>query len=169
MTTQNTAVEAQTFISSTNLLNEWIGHRRLTRKVIEAFPEDQFFTYSIGGMRPFAIMVKELIDVSVPGIEGIVTDKWNTGSSWEHSYPEDQRTKAHVLNLWDKGTEAIIELFPQISEERFLETIMAFGQFEGTVYSTVLYFIDNEVHHRAQGYVYLRSLGVEPPAFWDRN
>ncbi|RXK83904.1 DinB family protein [Filimonas effusa] len=169
MTTQNTAVEAQSFISSADLLNEWIGHRRLTRKAIEAFPEDQFFTYSIGGMRPFAIMVKELIDVSVPGIEGIVTDKWNTDSSWEHSYPEEQRTKAHVLALWDKGTETIIERFPQISEERFRETIMAFGQFEGTVYSTVLYFIDNEVHHRAQGYVYLRSLGIEPPAFWDRN
>jgi uncharacterized damage-inducible protein DinB len=29
-------------------------------------------------------------------------------------------------------------------------------------------FIDNEVHHRGQGYVYLRALGVEPPPFWER-
>jgi uncharacterized damage-inducible protein DinB len=29
--------------------------------------------------------------------------------------------------------------------------------------------IDNEVHHRAQGYVYLRALGLEPPHFWERD
>lgn len=169
MTTQNTAVETQSFISSADLLNEWIGHRRLTRKVIEAFPEDQFFTYSIGGMRPFAEMVKELIDIGAPGIKGLVEDKWDTDHSWDHSFSEDEKTKAHVLDLWDKGTEAIIELFPRLTEERFRETVMSFGQYEGTAYSSVLYFIDNEIHHRAQGYVYLRSLGVEPPAFWDRN
>ncbi|MGZ5248500.1 MAG: DinB family protein [Flavitalea sp.] len=32
----------------------------------------------------------------------------------------------------------------------------------------MFYFIDNEIHHRGQGYVYLRSLGIEPPFFWDR-
>ena len=29
--------------------------------------------------------------------------------------------------------------------------------------------IDNETHHRGQGYVYLRALGIEPPQFWERN
>jgi uncharacterized damage-inducible protein DinB len=24
------------------------------------------------------------------------------------------------------------------------------------------------VHHRGQGYVYLRALGIEPPPFWER-
>ncbi|NLG08337.1 MAG: damage-inducible protein DinB, partial [Deinococcales bacterium] len=37
-----------------------------------------------------------------------------------------------------------------------------------TVLSLVQYAIDNEIHHRAQGYVYLRALGVEPPPFWER-
>ena len=36
------------------LLDHWQGHRRVTRRVIEAFPEDALFNYSIGGMRPFA-------------------------------------------------------------------------------------------------------------------
>jgi uncharacterized damage-inducible protein DinB len=31
-----------------------------------------------------------------------------------------------------------------------------------------MYFLDNEIHHRGQGYVYLRELGVEPPAFYQR-
>jgi uncharacterized damage-inducible protein DinB len=29
--------------------------------------------------------------------------------------------------------------------------------------------IDNEIHHRGQGYVYLRALGIEPPGFYDRE
>jgi uncharacterized damage-inducible protein DinB len=34
--------------------------------------------------------------------------------------------------------------------------------------ATLLYFLDNEIHHRAQGFVYLRELGIEPPAFYRR-
>jgi uncharacterized damage-inducible protein DinB len=29
--------------------------------------------------------------------------------------------------------------------------------------------IDNEIHHRGQGYVYLRALGIEPPPFCERG
>jgi uncharacterized damage-inducible protein DinB len=33
----------------------------------------------------------------------------------------------------------------------------------------LLYVVDNEIHHRAQGYVYLRALGIEPPLFHVRT
>jgi uncharacterized damage-inducible protein DinB len=36
------------------------------------------------------------------------------------------------------------------------------------VYDAILYAIDNEIHHRAQGYVYLRALDLEPPPFYER-
>jgi len=52
--------------------------------------------------------------------------------------------------------------------ERFHEEIVAFGMYPGSVWSTVFYFRDNEIHHRAQMYVYLRALGIEPPAFYER-
>lgn len=45
----------------------------------------------------------------------------------------------------------------------------AFGQYEDVGRNRFLYVIDNEIHHRGQGYVYLRALGVEPPAFWERE
>ena len=45
----------------------------------------------------------------------------------------------------------------------------AFGEYEGVLHGVLLYWIDNEIHHRGQGYVYLRSLGIEPPAFYDRG
>ena len=147
------------------LLDHWQGHRRLTRRLIEAFPEDKLFSYSVGGMRPFAQLAIEMIRMAGPGLNGIVSRKW------EHF--DDKKgaptTKEGLLKLWDETTEEINTLWPQIEPGRFQEIDVAFGQWEGPVYWTLFYFIDNEIHHRGQGYVYLRTLGIEPPPFWDRN
>ena len=43
-----------TFLTTAEFLEHWQGHRNLTRKVIEAFPEKELFEFSIGGMRSFA-------------------------------------------------------------------------------------------------------------------
>ena len=150
------------------LLDHWQGQRRLTRKVIMAFPEDALLNYSIGGMRPFSEMVAELIGLAHHGMNGIVSGKWQSleGQS-HHGVPEKAMNKKDLLTMWDELTEHIDELWPQISNERFNEVDKAFGMYEGENYSTLFYFVDNEIHHRAQGYVFLRSLGIEPPPFWD--
>jgi uncharacterized damage-inducible protein DinB len=163
---ETTATEKKiiSVITSGELLEHWQGHRGLTRKVIEVFPEKEFFEYSIGSMRPFAAMVKELLAIAAPGIREIAggeTEKLN-----EHI--EEADSKANILALWDKATAEINSYWSELSDERFHDTILAFGQYEGTVWSSIFYFIDNEIHHRAQGYVYLRSLGIEPPPFWER-
>lgn len=151
------------------LLEHWQGHRRTTRRVIEAFPEDKLFTYAIGGMRPFSELAMEMIHMAAPGIRGVATGRWQSFgdlSGFSSSVPQ---TKHELLSLWDKVTEEIDSVWPQIPPHRFQQIEAAFGQYEGPLYATLLYFIDNEIHHRGQGYVYLRSLGIEPPAFWDRN
>ena len=151
-------------------LGYWQGHRRLTRKVIVAFPEDKFYTYSVGGMRPFAEMVMEVIGLTAPGIHGIATGEWKTDRKPAlNSYTRAPETKQKVLDLWDWVTEQIDTLWPQISPDRFQKIDVAFGQYEGPVHFIAMYLVDNEIHHRSQAYVYLRSLGIEPPAFWDRN
>jgi len=45
----------------------------------------------------------------------------------------------------------------------------AFGQWTMPSYDLMLYVVDNEIHHRGQGYVYLRALGIEPHPFYDRS
>jgi hypothetical protein len=40
-------------LSADALRQHWQGHRRLTRRVLDAFPEDRIFTFSLGGMRSF--------------------------------------------------------------------------------------------------------------------
>lgn len=164
MDTATTKKQTASVITSTELLNHWQGHRRLTRRLIEAFPEKEFFEYSIGGMRPFAGMVQELLAIAVPGIREIVGGEAEELN--EHIDKAD--SKANILALWDEATAEINNYWSQIPEEKFHENIRTFGQYEGTVWSSIFYFIDNEIHHRAQGYVFLRSLGIEPPHFWER-
>ena len=163
-TDQLTATTQSTIITSEALLEHWQGHRHLTRKMIEVFPEDKLFTYSIGGMRPFADLIYEFLGMAVPGITGIATGKWQ---QWADA--KKVTTKKDLLSLWDQATEDINRIWPAIPPHRFQETDKAFGQWEGTGYFFIFYWIDNEIHHRGQAYVYLRSLGIEPPAFWDRS
>lgn len=150
-------------ITPEGLLAHWQGHRRLTRKLIEAFPEDQFTSFAIGGMRTFAQLAMELLLMDAPMISGVVTGEWKTG--WDRP----TLGKAELLKEWDEATAEMERFWPQIPLERFQETVVAFGQYEGKVVDSFLYVIDNQVHHRGQGYVYLRALGVEPPAFYLRD
>ena len=168
MEKQGTLANPNTVMSSAQLIEHWQGHRSLTRKMITAYPEDQLFTYSIGGMRPFAELVLEMIDLAGGGIIGIATGKWQTMDEMSHVNGAKPATKEDLLKQWDEVTEKINSCGSQIPPSRFQEVEMAFGVYEGPVYSTLLYFIDNEIHHRGQGYVYLRSLGVTPPPFWER-
>jgi uncharacterized damage-inducible protein DinB len=152
-------------ISSQDLLKHWQGHRALTRRVIEIFPEKDFFEFSVAGMRTFAKLTDELLAIASPALKGIVNREilpFTEGSS------QNLTTKAQYLEKWDQSTKEINENWEKLSVEDFNETFNLFGQYEFPIIHNILYFIDNEVHHRGQGYVYLRALGIEPPFFWER-
>jgi hypothetical protein len=156
--------QSPSVLNSRELLEHWQGHRRLTRRVIEAFPEDKLFNFSIGSMRPCAEMVKEFLKMTEPIAHGVATGEWTAFGADLGAV----RTKAELLRLWDKATEDLNAIWPTIPAHRFAEVDKAFGQWENPGIITILYGIDNEIHHRGQGYVYLRALGIEPPAFWER-
>lgn len=151
-------------ISKENLLIHWQGHRTLTRRVIEAFPEKEFFEFSIGGMRPFSKLTAELLSIAAPALKGIV----NRDTQPYSEEIGELTTKAQFLQKWDEDTEEINTYWKQLSEEDFSEKFNLFGQYEFPIIDNILYFIDNEIHHRGQGYVYLRALNIEPPLFWER-
>ena len=159
-----TAPQTQTVLNSQALLDHWQGHRRLTRRVIEAFPEDKLFTFSVGSMRPFGEIVKEFLKMTEPIAHGVGTGEWREFSGDLNSVS----TKAALLRLWDQTTEKLNAIWPTIPAKRFAEVDKAFGQWENSGINTILYGIDNEIHHRGQGYVYLRALGINPPPFWER-
>ncbi|WP_300669372.1 DinB family protein [Soonwooa sp.] len=151
-------------LSKEQLLKHWQGHRNLTRRVIEAFPEKDLLEFSIGGMRPFSKMAVEMISIGSQALKGILNDKMD-------AYNEDAfqpKTKQELLDRWDEETVLINDYYNQIPAERFEENFNLFGEYKFPVYENILYFVDNEIHHRGQAYVYLRALGIEPPFFWER-
>ncbi len=146
------------------LLDHWLGHRRLTRRTIEAFPTDEdFATFAPGGMRSFAELVNEMLGIGLPTLRGIVTRDW----SWEPIAPP--ATRAEALASWDAQTPQLEAMWAQLDPARFQDVETAFGQWTMPVWALVAYAVDNEIHHRGQGFVYLRLLGAEPPAFPDRS
>ncbi len=156
--------DTSAMLSPDQLLAHWLGHRRLTRRTIAAFPDDaSFATFSVGGMRPFAALTAEMLGVGLPTLRGIVTGEW----PYEPVAPCATRTEA--LAAWDAQTPEIERLWAQLEPARFQDVETAFGQWTMPVWALVMYAVDNEVHHRGQGTVYLRALGVEPPAFPDRS
>jgi uncharacterized damage-inducible protein DinB len=146
------------FITPDALLLHWQAHRRLTRRVIDAFPDDKLFTFSVGGMRTFGELA-----MGAPMLRGL------TGGEWDNSRDRAPRPKQELLRLWDDATTQIDTLWKKLPADRFSETATAFGQFTAPMHNLILYVIDNEIHHRGQGYVYLRALGIEPPPFYDRS
>lgn len=151
-------------MTSAQLLTHWQGHRNLTRRVIDALPDQAFFEFSIAGMRSPAQLISELLSIGGPGLRAIVEQS-------PTPYTEDVanlKTKADYLKKWDEETQTINRYWKMLKPEDFSKTFNLFGQYEFPVIENVLYFIDNEIHHRGQLYVYLRALGIEPPFFWER-
>lgn len=147
------------------LLEHWQGHRRLTRRMIEAYPADKFFSYSVADMRPFAGLAMEMIRLAAVGMKGLHTRDWSVADDYrKYTEAAMPSKKEDILQLWDEVTEQINRFWP----DDFEEIHLAFGQYEAPVYGIILYWIDNEIHHRGQAYVYMRSLGIEPPPFWER-
>ena len=85
-------------------------------------------------------------------MQGLATRTWP-----DRDDPAERRklaaTKDDLLTLWDKTTHQIDAAWAQIPPGRFGETDKAFGMWPGQVYELFLYFVDNEIHHRGQGYV----------------
>ena len=146
------------------LLDHWQGHRRVTRKMIEVFPEKELFEFSICGMRTFAQLASEMLRMTVPMATGVATGKW---PDWSDA--NEPKSRAEILRRWDDSTAELNRVWKTIPPHRFQEEDAAFGQWKGKCTWMIQYAIDNEIHHRGQGYVYLRSLGIEPPAFYDRS
>ena len=144
------------------LLTNFKDVRTLTRKVIEAFPEKDLFEFSIANLRPFSQMIKEFLMITDYIFKEILHEK-HTSFCNEGQFPA---TKEGILALWDKATEIIDNEWKEISDYTQPLTIY---QMTFSFTQWILYAIENETHHRGQGYTYLRTLQIDPPYFWGRE
>lgn len=147
------------------LAAHWLGHRHVTRRVMDAFPPEQLFTYRpTDALRSFGQMAWELHGQTAYTLRGLLDGAWGE-PRWEALPGTD---KAALLTAWDEQTRRIQTGLPGVPPERYGETLtLAWG--EMLTFTAVIGAIDNEIHHRGQGMVYLRELGVTPPDFWERT
>lgn len=161
-----TQTQTQTaIITPAELLAHWQGHLGLTRRTLELFPEESLFTFTPAPpMRSFGTMTLEILGMIRPTLEG-----FKNGGEWstELDY-KNVANKAELLEAWDETVAYLAETWPKIPASRLLEEEAAYGFPARSLFHLALYLIDNEIHHRAQGYVYLRLLGIEPPSFYQR-
>ena len=136
--------------------------RALTRNVIEAFPEKELFEFSVANLRPFSQMVEEFLMITNYIFTETLHEK-HTPFYTEGQFPT---TKAEVLALWDRATEILDREWTKVGNYTQSLTIY---QMTFSFSQWILYAIENESHHRGQGYTYLRALGIEPPFFWARQ
>jgi uncharacterized damage-inducible protein DinB len=160
-----TALQNPALITPQDLLEHWQGHRGLTRKTIEAFPEDQLFSFQPAKpMRSFGTMMIELLGMVEPPLEGFKSGEFSTVLT-DYSGID---SKTALLEAWDKMTVSLERDWKEVRPERLLAQESAYGFPARPLFHLALYLMDNEIHHRAQGYVYLRLLGIEPPPFYQR-
>ena len=136
--------------------------RALTRNVIEAFPEKELFEFSVANLRPFSQMVEEFLMITNYIFTETLHEK-HTPFYTEGQFPT---TKAEVLALWDRATEILDREWKEVGDYTQSLTIY---QMSFSFAQWILYAIENESHHRGQGYTYLRALGIDPPFFWARQ
>lgn len=145
------------------VLKHWEGHRRLTLRVVEAFPEEALVSYTPAApMRPFAAMVAEIVNVEKVLVNALLTGAWQFENAQEFGSKGELLAACHAVRAKTRAR------WPELSLERLLEIGPVPLPKPLSPLEDFLYMIDNEIHHRAQGYVYLRSLGIEPPAFYER-
>ena len=141
----------------------WQGRRRLTICTLEAFPENELFSYNVELMRSFGKLMVEILEIEVNFLHGILTGDW----MWKSQY-KSTSSKKGVLAALDQLAPQTWEIWSQLTLERLQAVETDAGGAEKPNRDRLLYMLDNEIHHRAQGYVYLRLLGIQPPAFYER-
>ena len=153
------APQATALVTPESMLKHWQGHRSITRKTIEMFPEEHLFTFQPAPpMRSFGALMIEVLGLIEPTVKGVQISDFSYGEFGKIT------SKAALLEAWDANTITLDAGIKGISSTRWLEVVTVYGS-KQSMFGFVDYLLENEIHHRSQGYVYLRLLGLEPPFF----
>lgn len=154
-------------LTPSRLLESLEGNRRLTLRTIESFPAEALFEYTpTAPLRPFAEMVQEILGLETALVRGVATGQW----VFEPEQFAAVKNTSDLLNACEAVRRQTLAYWPSVSAERLaaVEPDPFFGGGEQRLFDRLFYALENEIHHRAQGFTYLRLLGIEPPPFWER-
>ena len=152
-------------IDQATLSKSMEGNRRLTVRTVEAFPAHELFHFAPAeGLRPFSEMIIEILHMELGYMRGIALNEWN----FEEPYAGVD-SKEGLLEACAEQSRKVQDYWAGITDEKLMEVEQdPFWGGPQSHYERLLYSLENEIHHRGQGYIYLRMLGIEPPAFYER-
>lgn len=150
-------------------INVWEDNRRLTNSIsnalLEAGAADKVI---VPGMRPFRELLLEIYGIEQWDVRGLAYDRWDF-----QALPETLQTGPieDVIEFGRSVRDDTRRLWADIPDGEFTKMRPSPAPYvpEGTAIDWLTYALENEIHHRGQGYVYLRLLGHEPPAFYIRT
>ncbi|PTA68766.1 DinB family protein [Deinococcus arcticus] len=147
------------------LAAHWLGHHHLTARTLALYPDEALLTFSPAPpLRSFGAMLWEVHGQTGYVLQGLRSGIWGE-PRW--SAPTG-RDPAALRAAWAAQTAQLARELPGVPDAAYLGAHRTgWGELSGL--DAALGAVDNQVHHRAQGYVYLRALGLEPPEFWDRT
>ncbi|HLN60398.1 MAG TPA: DinB family protein [Symbiobacteriaceae bacterium] len=98
-------------------------------------------------------------------MRGIATGEW----VWSPDEFKAITTARALLEACEAVRSQTLTWWPKLTVERMVtvEQDPFFGPAQSH-FDRIHYTLENEIHHRGQGFVYLRILGKEPPLFYER-
>ena len=153
----STQVMAQT--SKEEFMSKWKNSKQFTLDVLDKMP-DSGMDYKTD---PAAMSFKEQIHHIGSSIVGI-SQEYLMGGEPDFSIDVTTASKTelsdYVAKCYDYGTKAMAAITP----EQGKETQHVFGN-QASRNQVMALLMDHSTHHRGAAIAYLRSNGVEPPAF----
>lgn len=146
---------------------QWERNRRLTVRAAQAFPPDRLLSFSPGQpLRPFGAMIEEIARMELAYMRGLAEERW----AYDQEDPAPPTDAAGAIALLEGSRAYSRRVWPELAPVTLFTARQDPFFFGASLrpYDWLVYCLENEIHHRGQGYVYLRALGVEPPHFWER-
>ena len=140
------------------LIKYWNNVRKLTLRLLDMFPEEQFEFRPVDGVRNVAELFDHILEVELYIRKGFLHGDWTRMPYFGPISSEKSVLRQHLVREHERTSEMLREL----PEGRFIKIYETpFGKIsgEGLIYVA----IDEEIHHRGNLYTYLRILGIEPP------
>ena len=150
-------------------MDVWEDNRRLTNNVAHALVEaGAMDKVLVDGMRPFRELTLEILGMERWNVRGLAYDQWEYEAHRKccACLPLPRYWNSEGVCVKKRGSCGRVSHLT-----RWPRCALTPAPYvpEGTAIGWLTYALENEIHHRGQGYVYLRLLGQEPPAFYIRT
>jgi uncharacterized damage-inducible protein DinB len=166
------AAAAQTSLNETlkqQMLKEWERAKVYTQEYLDAMPADKYGFRAVDSIRSFAEQMLHLASANV-GLVGIATDDSSLFRAFFNPPIEKSsavQNKDSVVHYVNTSYDFVINAIKNLDFNKVTEVIthqMERGTRVETRLAWLMKAFEHQTHHRGQCTIYIRLLGIRPPA-----